>query len=91
MSDRMSITRADLDTIFGRLTRVATSLGLDTSNWRIGQLSGMSYRIAEHEPATGGLSHIFGDGYLGTTKREAWETMHAYCVALDMVDRAPKR
>lgn len=70
------ITNADLDAAFNRVTRAAAAIGMDTTNWRMGQLTGSTFRLMERDPDTGGLASTPFDSYLGTTKAEAFRALN---------------
>lgn len=81
---------ADLDAEFARLKLTASRVGIDTTDWRYtvgSKLYGNTfnlYKLGEH----GSHSVTVLPGFLGWTKREAFERMRDYCQAFSGVEWA---
>lgn len=80
----------EVDGMFTRVTRVARSLGMDTSGWYLQRGSpsnGQAWRLF----STPGASCVFPGldrGYLGWTGGQARDTLHALAVGMEMAQAA---
>lgn len=76
----MRITNRDLDAVFARLVRSATSAGKDPSRWAFGQHTGLAYYVASVDRENGACSQV---SPLWVTRKEAWYGMEAMCRAYE--------
>lgn len=85
----MTITQKDLDGMLERVLRSLGALGITTKGLHVtsgSKMNGIAYRLYQYVGSAGGVSGvIMPDGYLGTTKREAYDTLHAIAQSLEFV------
>jgi hypothetical protein len=92
MSDddyNMRITQRDLDSMFGRVCRSAASMGIDTKAWYVqggSANNGIAYRLYQGSQYGGVSGQIMPDGYLGMTKRQAYDTLHTMAQTMEYVN-----
>lgn len=88
------ITNKDLDAAFERYTRALNSLGITKFEHTISLIHGSkanddTYRLVWRHNETGGYWGAIGvesnDGFIGWTKREAFNTMHLLARTLEDV------
>jgi hypothetical protein len=79
----MRITQADLKGMFDRLIRSAESAGMDNATfWSLHHgngNTGISYKLLGRR----GEGVFAINGYLGMTRRDAYDTLHHYCQVFD--------
>lgn len=78
------ISSKDVQWMFERLVASARAAGLDTSSWALytgSAPNGISFKLLG---ANG--SNVFAtNGFLGMTKRDAYDAMHHYCQVFDLL------
>lgn len=85
MSTRVSIT--EVRGTFERFCKAAQSAGIDSSRWRLHEGSasnGIHYSV-ETRPYGGSLGLGYGGGQIGTTAREARDTLFHFARAWEML------
>jgi hypothetical protein len=92
----MKITEKDIASMLDRVLRSLGSLGIATKGLHVtsgSRTNGVAYRLYQYAGTSGGVSGvIMPDGFLGTTKREAYDTLHAIAQSLEFVsDRVDLR
>lgn len=86
----MRTTAKEVDGMFGRVCRAATSAGVDTTDWTLERGSvtyGRAWRIFRRDPRTGALHSCGADDYLGSNQREAYTALYGMARAFEMVQR----
>src|SRR5688500_11248325 len=83
MTTRYTVT--DVRHAFGHAKRAAESVGIDTSDWLLAEgnaTQGRPYRLQGRDgTGTRDLGFTSGNGFLGTTARQARDTLYAYASA----------
>jgi hypothetical protein len=86
----MKITEKDIEAMLGRVQRSLASMGVVTNNLHVAggsRTNGVAYRLYQYAGDSHGVSGvIMPDGFLGTTKREAYDTLHAIAQSLEFVN-----
>jgi hypothetical protein len=83
----MTITQKDLDGMLDRVLRSLGSMGIETNGLHVtsgSRTNGIAFRLYQYVGTSGGVSGvIMPDGFLGRTRREAYDTLHAIAQTLE--------
>jgi hypothetical protein len=86
-----TITRRDLEGMYGRLVRAMRSADIDPAHLHLetgSKTYGRAFRLYLRDPETGGLGTVPGlspSTYLGMTKAEAHHSLHMLAQGVEMV------
>lgn len=88
----MNVTLSDVREAFARFVAAADRAGFpNTDRWRMqtgSKMYGHAYRVFEVDPSHGGhhdLPMMSSAGYVGMTRREAYETLNTMSRTMDAV------
>ena len=88
-----SPTVEDVQAVFHRYWLAVDRAGVDASGYRLiagSKSNGIAWRVMRRDAVSGALSEPFAisTGFLGWTKRDAFNTLHTVAFALEDAERA---